>query len=135
VSQLLVALYNDTEIDIRFVNKEHAGDNKIVYRQSVLIPHSPPHYNIPDNSDSAKYFDQHHMELQDAHGRVLFSFWDDDHEDFLIKCCQGVDWKNTTMLMPNTPSGNDKNVMVVIRTERGDPIKYAVFAMPANVIG
>ena len=122
MSKYLVAFYNGTNETIKFVNTEHSGDDKTLPPSSMFT--TAVHFNIPDNSDPEKYFDDHHMEIQNAAGAAIFSFWDDDDNEYIIKYCNGTNWKAGINTMPGyNPPGNETDVGIVLT---GTPQQYQI---------
>lgn len=130
MSKYLVALFNNTDENIQFVNRENSADDQNMQPQSMFT--TDVHFNIPDNSDSAKYFNDHHMSLQIAGGETLFSFWDDDDRDYKLFCCTGTDWEHTTTDMPGSyPKGDRVDVAIVLSKPDGN---YRIDALPAQAL-
>jgi hypothetical protein len=71
------------------------------------------HFNIHDNSDSATYFNAHHMEVR-AGNQVKFSFWDNDADKYNLYYCKGLDWSETTKLMDGYYDGGDRATVGLI---------------------
>ena len=72
--------------------------------------------NIPDNSDSSKYFEKHHINVSIMEGNNMLqsnSFWDDDWDQYKIKYCYGKDWSRTTNNMEGGDKGGDGTPVVL----------------------
>lgn len=132
MSKYLVAFYNGTDDTVKFVNKEHSGDNKTVPAGGMFT--TDVHFNVPDNSNSEKYFDAHHMEIQTSDGTSIFSFWDDDSNDYILKYCKGKNWEGSTNVMGGyNPKGNEKDIGIVVTGSNSSnyqikscPVQYKV---------
>ena len=100
MSQFTISLWNATDITLGFQNAEDSGNDQQL-ESGQQFPCNP-RFNIPDNSNSEEYFDAHHMEFDAGvvGGPPIFSFWDDDSQNYNIFYCVGVDWANTTQIMP-----------------------------------
>ena len=113
MSKFLVAFYNGTDAPIRFVNVETSRDNKTVPARGMFT--TKVHFNVPDNSDSSKYFKDHHMEIQTSDGTPIFSFWDDDGDSYLLKYCKSTNWQGSTADMSGyNPKGNEMDIGIVV---------------------
>lgn len=119
MSKYLVAFVNNTDETIKFHNAEYPANDQVLKPDAMFT--TQVHFNIPDNSHSATYFAEHHMELQHEDGTPFFSFWDDDKNDYFISYCKGRDWENSTALLPGyNPAGNEINVCLVLSKEMGE---------------
>lgn len=130
MSKYLVALYNDTDETIHFINTEHLKDDQWLSGQSMFT--TKVHFNIPDNSDSSKYFNQHHMELQKQDGTPIFSFWDNDDTEYVMYYCDGTDWKNANAMPGYNPAGNETDIGIV-STKSGNTYELYSCAVKAQV--
>lgn len=118
MSKYLVAVYNNTEETIRFVNFEDQANNQTLPPQSMFT--TANHFNIPDNSNSEKYFPTHHMELQQDDNGTIFSFWDNDNEGYTLYYCEGTDYPNSSLMNGYNPSGNKIDVAIVLTGSSGN---------------
>jgi hypothetical protein len=118
MSKLLVLMYNNTPTSVALVNTEDSSNDQTLSGGQLL--RTQDHYNVPDNSDSSKYFAQHHMEIRDSLGQTQLSFWDDDSNNYILYCCQGVNYANTTTVMQGgNITGNNIPVALVISQNAG----------------
>ena len=154
MSKYLAAFYNNTNEKILFVNYEDRNNDQTVAPGSMFT--TKPLFNIPDNSNSAEYFSDHHMEVQNAaNNQVIFSFWDADvrdislkgaakdvkqgsvsleglKKDFTICYCQAIDWMSTQKKMPGfNPSGNNIKVAIVLS---GSNPNYEIKSYAVNAL-
>ncbi len=122
MSQLLVVFLNNTNGAISFVNKETESDNQNLDPSEMFRTQN--HFNIPDCS-SQKYFAEHHMEVRDTAGNVLFSFWDNDHEDYKLMCCNKNDYTTAKDMPGYNDGGNNATVGIVVS---GSPGNYSIMS-------
>lgn len=111
----LVVLFNNTNDVIHFVNTEHDGDKQTLAAREAF--RTKVHFCIPDNSESSKYFDDHHMEILDSNNAPLFSFWSDDSSDHKLKCCKKRDWQNTIDVPGYSDGGNSATVGIILNED------------------
>lgn len=112
MSKYLVAFYNNTDETVLFKNLEDSGNNRTLSPQSMFT--TKVHFNIPDNSDSSKYFNEHHMEVQKEDGTVISSFWDDDDAKYVMHCCKGTDGGNALSMSGYNPGGDQIDIALVL---------------------
>ncbi len=122
MSQLLVVFLNNTNGAISFVNQETESDNQNLDPSEMFRTQN--HFNIPDCS-SQKYFAEHHMEVRDGAGNVLFSFWDNDHEDYKLMCCIKNDYTAAKDMLGYNDGGNNATVGIVVS---GSPGNYSIMS-------
>jgi len=116
MSKKLIEVHNFTDRVIRmdnFTRRAVMGLQRPLPKGKHPLP-----WDIPDNSDSAKYFDSNHTMvtiIDPATDKVLktFSYWDDDWKKFEIFMCDGKDWKSTTRPMRGGKVG-DNNAKVIL---------------------
>jgi hypothetical protein len=115
MSQLLVAVFNNTPSSISIWNSEAASNAATVPAGQVLvIQGGAGHWNIPDCSDS-KYFPGHHMEIRpNPAGAAMFSFWGNDRADYLLQTCPGTHYDRRTTMTGDSSLGNNANVMIKV---------------------
>jgi hypothetical protein len=123
MSKYLVAFYNNTDETILFRNLECAANNRTLSPQSMFT--TKVHFNIPDNSDSSRYFDEHHMELQREDGTPIFSFWDDDDAKYVMYYCKTRDWRSALSMPGHNPSGDRIDIAIVLTGSSTDYELYA----------
>lgn len=111
----LVVLLNNTDDVIHFINTEHSGDNQSLAARDAF--RTKVHFDIPDNSESSRYFDEHHMEILDSNNQPLFSFWSDDDNDYKLKCCKKRDWQNTIDIPGYSDGGNYATVGIILNED------------------
>ena len=71
-------------------------------------------FNIPDNSDACNYWSYEHSEIQ-VSGSAIFSFWDDDDDNYKLKYIQGNNCSTTPIYMPGYyDGGNGATVGIVV---------------------
>jgi hypothetical protein len=115
MSKLLVAIYNATNSTLTLTNTEDSSNTlSIIANSFVRMQNS---YNVPDNSDSSKYFAAHHMQIQDTNNQPLLSFWDDDSNNYYLFFCDGTNWQQTAAEMPGGNIAGDGLPVGLIITE------------------
>lgn len=124
MSQYLVVLYNNTNNPINFVNTEDESGNNVKLNTGAMFRTADP-FNIPDNSNPSQYFSQHHMEVQDISGNALFSFWDNDNQNYNLMYCEQTTWKNALPMPGFDNGGNGATVGIVVS---GSPGAYSIQA-------
>jgi hypothetical protein len=124
MSQYMVVFYNNTNNPVKFVNTETNWKTNL---NAGEMFRTDTRFNIPDNSDSSKWFDTHHMEVQDGSDKPLFSFWDDDGDDYKLKYCRQRNWQRSTADMPGFfDGGNEATVGMIVS---GSPENYSIKAV------
>lgn len=119
----LVVLLNNTNTKIKFVNRENEGDNQTVGPNEAF--RTDVHFSIPDNSESSRYFDEHHMEIQTFNNgkdekdgtETLYSFWADDNDDYKLKFCNGINHNNIQSLPGYSEGGNHATVGIMLNAD------------------
>lgn len=130
MSKKLVSIHNNTDRDIWLDGRD--GEASWVAQQPLKKGKHKFDQNIPDNSDSSKYFEKHHITLSTTDGKNTtssFSFWDDDDDDFKIKYCEGGNWSAGTKNMPGGDKGGDGTPIVLHVSE--DPKKPGHYLVAA----
>jgi hypothetical protein len=115
MSQLLVAVYNNTANSVYIWNSETASNNATIAPSQVfVIQGSHGHWNIPDCSGQS-YFAQHHMEIRpNPTAPATYSFWDDDNANYILQTCPGTKYDQRTTMTGASDLGNNANVMILV---------------------
>lgn len=129
MSQLLVAVMNNTPDSIFIWNSETASNHATIESQQIgVIQGGHGHWNIPDCS-AEKYFAAHHMEIRTAEeGVVLYSFWDDDKANYILQMCNKSNYGQRKTMPGASDLGNNANVMVQVN-------KDGLYSVAAQVLG
>ena len=100
MSKQLAAIHNHTDYEISY-QRNASTKPTIAGPQGGLRwarGNYPIDFEIPDNSDSKKYFNDNHLHLtltDPATRKVYrsFSIWDDDWNDYKINFCEDTNWQ------------------------------------------
>lgn len=129
MSKSLTVFFNDTDDSIKFKNVQTGYVKEL---GSHTMFRTAKWFSIPDNSNSEKYFNGHHMEIQQEDGKPILSFWDNDDNNFILYCCQGTDWRNPT-LMQGYNDGGDDIVVGIVLTKTGGKYEVKSYKVLNNV--
>jgi len=114
MSQELQIIYNNTNTWITYVNYNGEDNTQTVTISPGQMMRATGQFNIPDNSDPSTYWSYEYSEIQ-AGGSAIFSFWDDDSDNYNIKYISGNNCKTTPMYMPGYYNGGNEQTVGSVR--------------------
>jgi hypothetical protein len=117
MSKKLVAVHNYTDKDVWLSGR----DGNVYWQMQAALKKGKHDFsenplNIPDNSDSSKYFEEHHISVNIAEENKTLhsrSFWDDDWDNYKIKYCYEENWSNGIYNMDGGDKGGDGTPVVL----------------------
>lgn len=126
----LIAIHNNSHLPITVSGKDGEqpwGSNPLLPGKVMdFRPNPAGSMPIPNNSNSSKYFDEHHISIMFPAGTAVpvgWSFWADDNHDFVLQYCEGKDWqKSTRGTMPGgSKGGDDAEVVIFVHSKKVTP--------------
>jgi len=110
----LVLLANSTDDTVYFMNTESERDNLAL---KPLHAATEIRFDIPDNSDSDKYFSEHHMEIRNSKEEPLYSIWCDDNNNYALMYCKGREWSDSDKVPGYSDGGNGISIGLVLNAD------------------
>lgn len=123
MSQRLVVFYNQTNGPVTFENVQTKWKKNL---DTGEMFRTDTYFDVPDNSDSSEYFKDHHMEIKDGDGQAIFSFWDNDDDNYKLFYCNGIDWNKAQEIPGYKDGGNNATIGVIVS---GSPRNYTIKAV------
>jgi hypothetical protein len=129
MSQILQALVNVTNLTILYKNYDGSTQPQEVLLPPMSMFRTNGKFNIPDNSNPCQYWSTQHSELVNVqNGGAIFSFWDDDHQNYNIFYMMGNNCKNQAIPMPGGNGGNGATVGIIF-SPAPPPTNFAIIAI------
>lgn len=116
MSQILQALINLTGVPITYLNYNGSPTPTEVTLLPGTMFRTNDLFHVPDNSNPCEYWAKERSEIvNDQNGNTtIFTFWDDDHQDYIIFYVNGANCKSTPIKMNGGGGGNGANVGILI---------------------
>lgn len=138
MSKRLVAVHNYTDKKVILDSRRNEKHSAVGWQQEFApklkteLQSANPMYDIPDNSDSGKYFNSHRVDVYITNPRSGdlpdFCYWNDDRDDYKIKYCREVHWQTGTSVMPDGEQGGDGS-RIILHVSEPKPGQYQLSAI------